>query len=381
MFNKVFIAHAKEDIEQAKSLFEYLNKSTPFKPWLDKENLLPGHNWREEINQALRLADFIIILFSKIAITKTGYIQKEFKLALDYFEQRPEDSIYIIPVLTDNCTIPEKFAKYQWVDLNDWDAYNQIHASLRQQRDIYLKTEMLKIAQNLSYEYTSHNLEETLGDTIFHKISISYPQFTKTTIKSLLHLNTYILADVYRMYNGFLHISPLNEPNGNPNHPGNESRTNYNFELITPGMISLTVYNYSYIGGLHGNYGTVGMNFRLNPLLEVYLKEILDYQDEILLLFAQLCKSKLLERASEVFDVNDENEFFLKNFDEQINWEFLGNFYVGDKTLTVIFVPYQVTAYSYGQHEITVTFEEVRKVCGSLIGLDWLESLILPVKA
>ncbi|MBD1365386.1 TIR domain-containing protein [Mucilaginibacter sp. ZT4R22] len=376
MFNKVFIAHAKEDAAVARELYNHFNISTPFKPWLDKVDLLPGNNWRDEIGQALRHADFIIVLFSKIAVAKTGYVQKEFKLALDYCDERPEDSIYIIPVLVDNCVIPEKFAKYQWVSLGDWDAYNQIHSALRKQRDIYVQREMSKVAQDLSYEYGIETIDETIGTKVFHKINITYPQFIKTSIKALVHLNAYILADVYRMYNDFLKISCPDEPNGNPHHPGNELGTIYNFELITTEFISLTVYSSSYTGGAHGQYGTLGMNFQLQPLMKIELEELLDYFTENLKAVAFLCKEKLLQRALQVFEIDNEEEFFLHRIEDNLNWDLFRNFYVGDQTLTFIFVPYQLTARAYGQHEIIITFDELRSACGSLSGLDRLSSLL-----
>ena len=61
MNNKVFISYAKEDYRFAKELYNFLQLNN-YKPWLDKECLLPGQNWELELNNQLRKADYIILL-------------------------------------------------------------------------------------------------------------------------------------------------------------------------------------------------------------------------------------------------------------------------------------------------------------------------------
>lgn len=367
MYEKVFISHAREDAKAAQAIYYFLKDLTPFKPWLDKVNILPGHNWREEINLALKSADFIIILFSRISVEKIGYIQKEFKLALDYCEERPEDTIYIIPVLLDECKIPEKFNKYQWIKINEPEAYETIYTSLRQQREKYLQLETERIAQNLSYRFDIRTLEETLGYQITHTLEISYPQFVNTDKLSLKHINTYILGDVYRSHNLFMFNNVADESNGNPYSQSNEFRITYNLELITPKLITLTVYNYQYTGGAHGNYGTSGLNYILDPVIEIDLKMLLDYQQDALLILGEICKYKLLEKGRAEFDIEEENDFFLENFADAVSWEFLGNFYIGKRrTINILFAPYQITAYAYGQHDIEIPFDELYSQIGGL---------------
>jgi hypothetical protein len=62
-------------------------------------------------------------LFSSNSVEKIGYIQKEFKYAIDNYDKFPESQIYIIPARLDNCQIPyEKLEDIQYVDLfPDWD--------------------------------------------------------------------------------------------------------------------------------------------------------------------------------------------------------------------------------------------------------------------
>lgn len=64
-------------------------------PWLDEENLLPGQDWSEEIRKAIKTIDIVIVCMSKYAISKTGFVQKEIKFALDEADKQPEGTILL----------------------------------------------------------------------------------------------------------------------------------------------------------------------------------------------------------------------------------------------------------------------------------------------
>lgn len=113
---KIFLCHANEDKPQVREVYRRL-KAEGFQPWLDEEDLLPGQLWNQEIRRALRASDFILIFFSQNSVLKRGYVQREMKLALDTWEEVPEGQIHTIPIRLDDCTIPERFEPFQWVDL------------------------------------------------------------------------------------------------------------------------------------------------------------------------------------------------------------------------------------------------------------------------
>jgi hypothetical protein len=57
-------------------------------------------------------------LFSSTSVEKRGYIQKEFKFALDVLDEFPEGEIFVIPVRLDDCEIPyERLKNIERVDL------------------------------------------------------------------------------------------------------------------------------------------------------------------------------------------------------------------------------------------------------------------------
>jgi hypothetical protein len=118
----VFISYAREDSDAAIGLYNDL-KNHGLNPWLDKESLLPGQDWKNEIRKAIKNSRYVIALFSSTSVQKRGYIQKEFKYAIDVLDEFPEGEIFAIPARLDNCEIPyEKFRSIERVDLfPDWN--------------------------------------------------------------------------------------------------------------------------------------------------------------------------------------------------------------------------------------------------------------------
>ncbi|MEO8354458.1 MAG: toll/interleukin-1 receptor domain-containing protein [Chloroflexota bacterium] len=111
----VFLSHASEDKKQVRNLCKRL-KASGFDPWLDEERLLPGQDWNLEIESALRASDAILLCFSSLSVVKEGYIQREYKRAMKYLEEKPEGTIYAIPVRLDGCELPLFIREKQWVD-------------------------------------------------------------------------------------------------------------------------------------------------------------------------------------------------------------------------------------------------------------------------
>jgi hypothetical protein len=118
----VFISYAHEDSLHADRLYNNL-KQANLLPWRDKDAIKAGLNWKIAIRKAIKNSRYFIPLFSSKSVGKIGYIQKEFKYALDIFDTFPESQIYLIPARLDDCQIPyEKLEDIQYVDMfPDWD--------------------------------------------------------------------------------------------------------------------------------------------------------------------------------------------------------------------------------------------------------------------
>jgi tetratricopeptide (TPR) repeat protein len=116
---RIFISYAREDENKAKRLYNDLkNSGLPIKPWIDKEDLFPGQDFDLEIKKAIKQSTFFIPLFSSVSVEKRGYIQREFRLAVDTLQEIPPGDIFVIPVKLDECEIPyDELKRYTYQEL------------------------------------------------------------------------------------------------------------------------------------------------------------------------------------------------------------------------------------------------------------------------
>ena len=102
---KVFLCYASDDKAVAVSLYRSLSNEG-VDVWFDEEKLLPGQDWDFEISNAIRGSHAVIVCLTKNSVSKEGYVQKEIKRALDFADEKPEETIFVIPIKFDNCDIP-----------------------------------------------------------------------------------------------------------------------------------------------------------------------------------------------------------------------------------------------------------------------------------
>jgi hypothetical protein len=132
----VFISYAREDIDIAYRLYHDL-KNAGYNPWIDREILLPGENWKNVIHEVIKETQYFIALLSVNSISKKGFVQKELRLALDMLDEFPENRIFIIPVRVDDCRVSHlKLKEIQWVDIfpSYTDGLNRIFKALNRNK-------------------------------------------------------------------------------------------------------------------------------------------------------------------------------------------------------------------------------------------------------
>jgi len=131
---QVFISYAREDFETAKRLYHDL-RTEGFNPWLDKENLIAGSDWKASIHEALKASQFVLLLLSSRSVDKRGFVQREVRLALDMLEEFPPSKIFLIPVRLDECEPSHRrLEDLHRVDLFPYESgFRSILRSLRSQ--------------------------------------------------------------------------------------------------------------------------------------------------------------------------------------------------------------------------------------------------------
>ncbi len=125
----VFLSYAKEDNTKVSRIYNRLKKDN-LKPWIDDHSLQPGSDWDRVIRKTIRNCHFFAVFISSNSINKRGYIQKEISEALDVVEELPEGRVFIIPIRLEDCEIPDRLRKWQWVDIFKRGGYNKFRDAL-----------------------------------------------------------------------------------------------------------------------------------------------------------------------------------------------------------------------------------------------------------
>ena len=77
----------------------------------------------------------MLVLLSNSSVSKEGYVQKEIKKILDVADEKPEGTIFVIPLRLNNCKLPRRLEKWHCVDAfpesrQEW-AYKRVLGSLK----------------------------------------------------------------------------------------------------------------------------------------------------------------------------------------------------------------------------------------------------------
>lgn len=126
---QLFFCYAREDEEYVDKLYEKLSLEG-FKPWMDKQDIVPGENWKLSIQKAIKNSDFFLIFLSTKSVNKRGFLQREIKNALDLWQEQLENDIYLIPIRLEECKVPPNLSEFQWVDLFETNGIQKLIDSL-----------------------------------------------------------------------------------------------------------------------------------------------------------------------------------------------------------------------------------------------------------
>jgi glutaredoxin-related protein len=126
---KVFLCHSSFDKPRVRKLYKRLSNAG-FDVWLDEIKLTGGQDWETEIKKAVKTSHVVLVCLSKSSISKVGFIQKEIRYALDIAQEHPDEDIYIIPLRLENCNVPDRLSRWQWIDFYKPQGYEKLVKAL-----------------------------------------------------------------------------------------------------------------------------------------------------------------------------------------------------------------------------------------------------------
>lgn len=131
---RVFICHASQDKPAVQELYSALKSEGWIDPWFDKAKILPGQDWEMVIEKAVDDSDVVLVCLSNQSVSKEGFVQREIRYAYDIALEKPDGTIFLIPLRLGDCVVPRKLKTFHWVDYFGFEkqsAYSDLLESLR----------------------------------------------------------------------------------------------------------------------------------------------------------------------------------------------------------------------------------------------------------
>lgn len=177
--SQIFLSYAYEDREKVIEIARELSKAG-YQSWMDVQNLLPGQDWEIVIRKALEESKFILLFLSKNSIRKEGYLQKEIKSALRLAENKPEGTIFIIPIRLEPIEIPSYLKHIQVLDLDkplgkNWE---KLLFVLREEEEFgaedikKLRKSVVDVKQPKKHIFVAMPFADDLEDCYFYGIKV-----------------------------------------------------------------------------------------------------------------------------------------------------------------------------------------------------------------
>ncbi len=127
---QVLLSHAAGDEEAVRELHRRLVRDgVPC--WWEGADLRPEQDRDRELTAAVQRSRFVLACLSHRSITDRGYLQPQLKAAVDAADEQPEGATFLVPVRLEACPIPQRLARWLWIDLFGEHGYDRLLAALR----------------------------------------------------------------------------------------------------------------------------------------------------------------------------------------------------------------------------------------------------------
>ena len=128
--SQIFLSYAYEDRNKVVDIAQRLTDAG-YETWLDAKNLLPGQDWEIEIRRALKDSEYVFIFLTKNSTTKEGYLQKEIRSALRIADEKPEGTIFLLPIKLEDVEVPDRLKHIQWLEFYRSDGWEKLLKALK----------------------------------------------------------------------------------------------------------------------------------------------------------------------------------------------------------------------------------------------------------
>lgn len=364
---RIFLCYAREDFDKVKQLYDDLSNAG-FTPWMDKEGILPGEKWDRAILKALRHSDFFFACLSKNSTNKRGFLQREIKRALHYWEEKLEDDIYLIPVRLEECAAPSSLQDFQWVDLFENDGWAKLMKALNESIKRHEDSQNIQTSSFGKLNIKTEKIHESGLPSSNYEIDAEFPQIEAESSNSLNEIN-YILR-------GFI-AETIQEFRKQFSTPIPESQSQIQFESTNPSTLDITytitqfnenIFSLMFTigwygsGAAHPNSWTKVFNFQFNPLLPIELQDLFEADSNYLEFISNYCLENLKKQAqNDDYDLYNQSTInWLDNLEPQV--KNFCKFTIDEGALIFLFDPYEVGPYAWGTRSVSIPYDQMKSI-------------------
>lgn len=122
---RIFLCHVKDDRQAVEALYNKLSVAG-FKPWMEERDILPGEKPEVFIPKAIRESHLFLACLSAKTVNARGEFRRQINWALDVWQGKIEDDIYLIPVRLEPCELPDNLAGFYPLDLFQDDGWERL---------------------------------------------------------------------------------------------------------------------------------------------------------------------------------------------------------------------------------------------------------------
>ena len=381
---QVFISYARPDREVAGDLYDWL-KQNGFDAWIDFKKIKGGQNWDLEIKRALDRSTVVIIIWSKNSVDRRGYIQREIKIALDKYQEKLYDDIFIIPAIVDDTPIPEQLKSIHALFMRDSGFKASLSDAITHQIErLGGERERVQLDQEITWH--SSILKEEWEGMPGYRVEVQLLEFSSETVPNLNQIGQYLRG--FYLDNLFVfRRSKFEQSSEFYNHAQDRwARTNTFDALCGDPIFCNKIVTIHYRtdwyngGGAHPTHGHKTFAFFLEPLVKIDTLESVFEKPEVVFPILQKEVRKRLVDYNPWGDSKPEPDALIGLEKDWVNegtkeWSDFRAFVFAENALEIHFSSYQVAYYAAGTPYVSVPYsliaKSMRREYVIALGLQW----------
>lgn len=356
----IFLSYVSEDRDRVVPFYDLL-ESHGYNPWMDCKKLVGGQNWDYEIKTALERSDLVVVFVSNNSVDKSGYAQREIRLAIDKYEEKIAGDIYIIPVQLDEGDFPRVLRGIQFIKAFNGNADDDLlksieAASHRSKQNKEVTQTAAEVRWSVTESKSSYSSIPGYSTNI-NKISISSHKYAN--INDIAdHINGYLAECAMAT-----RVNSLAPDPSIYNLMQDEWRRTDTFDgiftsaTVVGRIISITYsLHWYFAGAAHPTHAPRTFNYLLEPVTHLRSPKDLFIDDTALKSLQEEIRSRLTEQL-----ISDSDQLGDISWIERgtASWDDLANFGFNVEGMVFQFSSYQVACYAAGMPTVTVPYSSL----------------------